>query len=196
MTQPTPIVVVSGPPASGKTSVAAELADRLALPLIAKDGLKEVLYDELGIGDVAWSQQLGRAAMALLYESLEAQLRARRSVVVEANFAVAQARPEMLQLCERHPFAAFEVHCTAATDVLVARYAARAETRHEGHRDGERVAEITQAIVEGRNGPLELGSDIVVLDTSAPARVDLAPVAEAVRAHLVRHGRDRVLPAS
>ncbi len=193
---PTPIVLVSGPPASGKTFVADVLAESLALPLLAKDRVKEVLYDALGTGDVAWSQRLGRTAMAVVYDSLEAQLRAGRPVVVEANFAVAEARPALVALRERRPFASLEVHCTADTDVLVSRFTARAGSRHSGHLDAQRIEEITQAIVERRNGPLDLGSDTMVIDTTDLERVDLPPVVEAARAYLVRHGHPDGRPAS
>ena len=55
------VVVVTGPPAAGKTTVARELAARLRLPLVAKDTIKEALFDGLGTGDLAWSQRLGEA---------------------------------------------------------------------------------------------------------------------------------------
>ena len=55
------VVVVTGPPAAGKTTVARELACRLRLPLIAKDTIKEALFDGLGTGDLAWSRRLGEA---------------------------------------------------------------------------------------------------------------------------------------
>ena len=187
-TGPTPIVLVSGPPASGKTFVADVLAESLVLPLLAKDRVKEVLYDALGTGDVAWSQRLGRTAMALVYDSLEAELRAGRAVIVEANFDVAGARPALIALRERWPFASLEVHCTADTDVLVSRYTARAGSRHAGHLDSQRVEEITRAIVERRNGSLELGPDTMILDTTDLEGVNLAPVVDAARAHLARHG--------
>ncbi len=53
----TPIVLVTGPPASGKSFVAALVAERFGLPLIAKDAIKETLFESLGTGDVAWSQR-------------------------------------------------------------------------------------------------------------------------------------------
>jgi hypothetical protein len=47
---------------------------------------------------------------------------------------------------------------------------ARAGTRHAGHLDPERVEEISAAIRDARNGPLELGDTTFVLDTTTSAR--------------------------
>ncbi len=47
------LLVVTGMPSSGKTTVAEDLARRLRLPLIAKDEIKESLYDSRGAEDVA-----------------------------------------------------------------------------------------------------------------------------------------------
>ena len=44
-------VVVNGPPGSGKTTISADLAERLGLPLFAKDAIKEALADHLGVID-------------------------------------------------------------------------------------------------------------------------------------------------
>src|SRR4051794_10844242 len=43
-------VVVSGIPASGKTTLARQLALALELPLVSKDVIKEALFDALGTG--------------------------------------------------------------------------------------------------------------------------------------------------
>jgi adenylate kinase family enzyme len=44
-------VVVSGAPGSGKSTVASALAERLHLPLLSLDDVKEALADVLGMGD-------------------------------------------------------------------------------------------------------------------------------------------------
>jgi predicted kinase len=180
----TPVIVVSGPPASGKTFVAETLAERLAVPLIAKDTIKEILYDELGLGDLAWSQQLGRATFALLFRALEDQARARKPAIVEANFGAA-ARERFLDLGKTFGIRYLEIHCTADPGTLVARYAARAGSRHAGHLDEQRIDDVRATVAGGTNGALGLGAEVLVVDTTSFAAVDIAAVTEAARAYLM-----------
>jgi len=79
------VVVVSGAPGAGKSTLAAPLARALGFPLLAKDVIKESLFDSLGQLDadpLASSWRLGGAAMELLWRPAEEC----PSVVIEANF--------------------------------------------------------------------------------------------------------------
>jgi hypothetical protein len=51
-------VVVSGPPASGTSTLAPALAAELGLPLVAKDTIKDALMSVLPVPDVDTSRQL------------------------------------------------------------------------------------------------------------------------------------------
>jgi len=59
-------VIVSGLPASGKTSVAEPLASALGLRLISKDAIKQALFEAVGWGDWNWSKTVSRAADAAM----------------------------------------------------------------------------------------------------------------------------------
>ncbi len=179
----TPVVFVTGPPASGKTHVAGHLAARLSLPLIAKDAIKETLFEALGTGDAEWSRTLGRTTFDLLYEGLEWQLRAGRPAIVEANFDGIHAPARLAELRGRHGFHPFEIHCTASDEVLLERYAERAASRHPGHADAERLREKSVTSVEACPA-LDLGGPIVIFDTSDLATVDLERLVPACAAHV------------
>jgi predicted kinase len=178
--RPTPIVVVTGSPAAGKTTVAEALAHGLQLPLIAKDAVKEVLFDALGHGDVEWSKRLGRAVYPLLYHALEQQLRAGRACVLEANFDHAAASDGLAELRARQPFRALQIVCVADPDTLLARYAARAG-RHPGHLDAQRVDDVREAIAAGRWRALDLGGETVEVDTTDWSKVDMAALVARAR---------------
>src|SRR5215467_2997000 len=112
-----PLVIVTGPPASGKTTLGRALAERLRLPFLYKDGIKETLFDRLGWSDREWSRRLGLASYDLLYHFLAAELAAGRSLVVESNFSATYDTPRFLALKQRYGFGPLQILCHASGDV-------------------------------------------------------------------------------
>jgi predicted kinase len=133
MGRPT-FVIVSGPPASGKSTVAPLLARELSLPLVAKDTIKDALMATLPVPDVEASRQLGRAAVAAM---LAVAAASPVGAVIESAFHRSVARAEL----ERLPGRVVEVFCRCDRSVAAARYRARAGTRHAGHFDRIRTTE-------------------------------------------------------
>ena len=157
------IVLVSGPPAAGKTSLAGPLARLLGLPLIAKDDIKETLVDVLGDedGDLAWSRKLGGAAMVLLWKLAERA----PAALLEANFRPHSAyeRDRLMRLDAR----IVEVYCRCPVDVLMRRFHERAKTAHPAHP----ATDLTPEWIAEFDRPFGLGHAIEV-DTTQPVDVE------------------------
>jgi predicted kinase len=170
------LVVVTGMPSSGKTTVAESLADRLRLPLFAKDPIKESLYDTFGASDVEASARLGAAAYALIFALAERCLASGASAIVEANFFRDQAR-EFSTLPDHRTI---QLLCRAPLAVLMQRYTSR--SRHPVHHDVEKARELPSRYESGVHGALDLAGDLIELDTTQPT--DLDQLARRIRAAL------------
>jgi predicted kinase len=170
------LVVVTGMPSSGKTTVAEGLAVRLALPLIAKDEIKESLYESLGADDLAASARLGAAAYALIFGLTRTMLASGVSLIAEANFFRDQERD--FASLPGHRLA--QIHCHAPLAVLLDRYASR--SRHAGHQDAEKIKELPARFQSGAHSPLRIPGELIQLDTTEA--VDLEALAGRLRSLL------------
>jgi predicted kinase len=167
------VVVVTGPPAAGKTTIARGIAQRLRLPLIAKDTIKEALFESLGTGDLDWSQRLGAATYATMEALLKDTISSGANVILEANFSRgSEIERRLAPLRARF----VQIHCNAPLETLLERYGRR--ERHPGHVDGERIAALREAVESGRHDPLALPGETILLDTSVPVDTDdaIAPL--------------------
>jgi predicted kinase len=169
------VVLVSGAPGAGKSTLAVPLASELGFPLLAKDRIKETLADTLGdgAGELAWSQRLGAASMELLW-ALAGDAPA---AVLEANFWPGDGRHERhLRELGAH---AVEVHCTCSLAVGMRRYAERRASRHVAHAEAHQIVPPEAWAKWAR--PVGIG-ELVSVDTSGP--VDVAELAFRVRERL------------
>ncbi|MGZ4358246.1 MAG: AAA family ATPase [Gaiellaceae bacterium] len=178
------IVVITGPPASGKSVLAQHLADDLRLPLIAKDDIKETLSEALGTGDAEHSKLLGRASFALVYHLLELELVARRSAIIEGNFRAEHGNGQFQRLNRQLGFTSLQIHCLADSAVLHDRYRRRVRERHPEHAESESHDEV-EAKLEPARYLLDLPGELMLLDTTSFEKIDYASIRRAVEQHLV-----------
>jgi predicted kinase len=177
------LVIVSGPPAAGKTTLAAALGKELRLPVFDRDDLKDSLFDTLGWSDRAWSQRLGLAAYELLYLVADRLLARGVSVILDTNFQRDALSKWLGELRARYDFALVEVHCSAAPELMARRFRERWESgdRHPGH-TGEFTDEAAFiAALDARDyRPVGIGT-VIGVDTTDPERVDLGHVITTIR---------------
>jgi predicted kinase len=168
------LVIVSGPPAAGKTALGRRVAQALRLPFINKDGIKESLFDTLGWRDRDWSKQLGRASSELLWHFVEAQLAAGASLVIESNFDARFATPRLRALRERFVFEPVQIQCIAAGAVLWQRFQARVASgeRHPGHADQLNGEEFRSMLLNPKLDLLDIGGLTIEVDTTHFEQLD------------------------
>jgi predicted kinase len=139
------LIVVTGLPATGKSSLARELAQLLRAPLASKDMIKEPLLDVLGAGDELHSRLLSTASFAILFALARELLACSPRVIVEGNFRPGEHERPLLQALPpgSDPAGAIvQILCRIEESERIVRLKRRAmdPARHAGHRDAARVA--------------------------------------------------------
>lgn len=177
------LLLVSGPPGAGKTTLGKKIASDLHMPFFNKDGIKETLFDTLGWRDREWSRQLGIASALLLFYCIERQLEAGLSVVAESAFQAAYDAPRLPALQEQFHCRVLEVHCTAAPEVLLARFLERAQSsqRHPGHGEQAQLEELRANLLNGVYCPLSRDGAALIVDTTDLAQLDYQGLLQTIR---------------
>lgn len=127
-------ILVAGMPVSGKSTIAVRISESLGIPMLSKDSIKEVLFDDLGFHSRAEKVQLGTAAMHILYYAAAQLMKVGKPFILENNFEDASI-PGIMALLETHHYTAVTVRLTGDPEVIYRRFAARdlSDTRHRGH---------------------------------------------------------------
>ena len=174
-------IVVSGLPASGKSSLASALGAKLGWQVLDKDKFLVDLFCSRGVGDDAWRTVLSREADALFRRAVESS---RTTVACSwwRHPKSAEASGTPIDWLATLPAPIVEIHCECSPAVAKARFFNR--TRHPGHLDSHRSESSLLASLEERqyDGPL-FGHAAIVVNTERS--VNLEGVASRVRARLL-----------
>jgi predicted kinase len=159
-------VIMSGPPAAGKTSSAPALADALGFPLFAMDRIKERLADAIGPHASSLAAQLGDAATLQLVALATDVLAAGQDVMIEGFFRAEHLEPMLAPLVAKAQ--AVLVHVWADDALLMERFRQRAlrHERHWIHGDVALIASLQPVLPDDMRRPLDLGIARVFVDTS------------------------------
>ena len=155
-----PFIVVSGLPASGKSTLAARLADALGLPLLDKDDILEALFGGAGEIDAAKRTQLSRMSDDVLARIARAS---QGAVIVShwrhENSEGASGTP--VAWLKGLPGTVVEVYCVCPPEIAERRF--RLRKRHPAHHDGDRAAGLGEQMRRlAERGPLLIGRTVTV----------------------------------
>jgi predicted kinase len=163
------LVLVTGAPASGKTTLADRLGPAVGLPVLSRDRLKALLADALPGGASSDMDLLRQTHIALFFELLAYLLASGPGLVAESALDVSLAPTDLrpaLALADT-----VMVHCDVTPEEFVRRFSARAR-RGERHRAHDDAAHLDLIARDGTawdryREPPPLGVPVLRVDTAA-----------------------------
>lgn len=165
-------IVLSGLPASGKTTLGRILADQLGLAFLDKDDYLESLYESRGVGDKLWRSELSREADAAFKT---AALKAESAVLVSWWKHPLSTDDSGTDIDWLLPYQqdCVEVYCQCDPGLSFERFTKR--TRHPGHLDDQRDLVQFRGFLErqAKLGALGVGRLMMVGDGSEEQAGDI-----------------------
>lgn len=176
------IIIVTGRPAAGKSTLAKWLSQQLKLPLVSKDSIREELFDRLGWKDRKWAQELGKAGVDMMFYFARAELEVEHSIIMDNSFYPPVSNPRFQALKEQYYAESIQIVCDSDRETLFQRFKSRADSgnRHLGHGDQDVLEELYANLANNSSQILEIGGSVIEVDTTDFAKVNYQEILKQV----------------
>jgi deoxyadenosine/deoxycytidine kinase len=176
------LIIVSGPSCSGKSTLAKKISEKFQIPLITKDDIKELIFDNLGWSDRKWSKKVGGTSNKLLIHFLDSVLISRKPIMIESNFKSEIDTKPISEMVSRFGYLPLQIMCQCDGKVLFERFKKRSESseRHPGHNDSKNYKEFKEMLLKGKLEPLEIEGETIIFDTTDFNNLDFDSVYEKI----------------
>lgn len=181
------LIIITGLAGTGKTNFGKKIANEFKLPFLSKDNFKEIIFDVFNFKDREMSKKTGMVSYDILYHVLEENLKSNITCIVETNFDPNFANKKFLDFKEKYNLSFLQIRFICNGDVLLKRFIERASSseRHVGHGDLENLAEFEPILKKGEIEILDIGSDIINIDTTDFNLVDFDKILKEVNKFLI-----------
>lgn len=160
------IILISGAPCTGKTTLAKKLIRKFNFPLISKDQIREVLFDNFDYLDQINYKGISTANYALMELFATSIVSAGDSFIMETVFNE-KLNNRLRELKKEYKANIIEVNLYAEPEILYERFEKRAsKDRHEGHGDLKRLKEWKKTLHATSQDPTDLYDHLIRMDVS------------------------------
>ena len=127
-------ILITGIPAAGKSTMAEAISERLKLPVISKDTIKELLFDNVGFQSRTEKVKLGIVSMEIMYYLAGQLMKSGYPFILENNFEYSSEHG-IKTLLDKYQYSVMTITLTGDYKVIYQRFLERdlSPDRHRGH---------------------------------------------------------------
>ncbi|NLB48841.1 MAG: hypothetical protein GX813_03280 [Erysipelotrichia bacterium] len=126
------LIIITGDLAAGKSTLAAALSEKLHIPFITKDRLKEIACDIIGFHSRLENRLLSENAVSSMIYFFEQAAKVGQDLIMEANFRSVELL-QLKTLADENFYRVVLVVLTGEVNLLYQRYIDRLPSRHIAH---------------------------------------------------------------
>lgn len=189
------LILLSGLPASGKSTVGDRLSADLSVPMYTRDMFKEMMFDAFDWQDGGWTKdpeffdKIGFVANSVLFKIISREMKAGRPVMIENAFHPHIYGKILNGMREKTDFLTLQINFTVKGEVLSHRIDERQNSgeKHPGH--GKAGAYKYRELIEkGGIEPLDLPGKVIRVDTTDWRQVNFQDIETEVSDYLKKGG--------
>jgi predicted kinase len=166
------LILVSGIPASGKTTIAEHISKELGYPTFILDKIKELISDRIsGREDSILFDKIAKSSYDVLYYLLEEVLKSDNSCIAEAFFLSTVSEPRIKELKSKYDCKLIQVYLKCDFEIAKNRYVDR---HNRGDRHKCHIPDMSKVVDEERIGQTKLNccDHTIELDTNDFTNID------------------------
>lgn len=127
------LIIITGDLAAGKSTLASALSERLSIPFITKDSLKEIACDIIGYQTREENRLLSKCATRDMVYFFKQSALVGADLILEANFRAEELR-EINEIVDEYDYRVALIMMTGDIPLLYQRFLDRLPSRHIAHR--------------------------------------------------------------
>lgn len=178
------IIIITGRPAAGKSTLAKWLSQELQISVVSKDRIREELFERLRWKDREWAQLLGKASVDMMFYFARAELEVGHSIIMDNTFNPVLSVSRFNNLKNQYRADSIQIICNADNETLFERFKARYESgnRHPGHGDETVLNGLWEFLTSDYLPQLDIGGSVIEVDTTDFSKIEYQTILEQVKA--------------